>query len=298
MTKIHVLAGDKYSERDVSLRSGAAVAEALKNTAYDVAIRDPSKVPLEEIADCDAVFPALHGMGGEDGSLQAALESRGVRYVGSDSVASALCFDKERYRQVISSAGLPVAKGALVQADTYQTHALAGAPYVLKPFDGGSSIDTYIVRDPADAPHKRIQATFQAHPTMLMEALITGSELTVGVLEDQALPVIEIIPPADGEFDYENKYNGATQELCPPQHVSEAVQAAAQELALQAHKITGCRDLSRTDIMCDEAGNLYILETNTLPGMTNQSLFPKAAAAAGIDMSSLCAQLVELALKH
>ena len=297
MTKIHVLAGGNYSEREVSLRSGAAVTAALQKAGYDdVTLLDPATTSIDDIAACDVVFPALHGTGGEDGTLQAQLEERGVAFVGSGSAASALCFDKWRYREFVEAYELPMAAGALVQADNYQTHTLASGPYVLKPLEGGSSIDTYIVRDPAHAAHAQIAETFHRHPTMLMEQLIIGTELTVGVLEQRALPVIEIIPPADGEFDYENKYNGATQELCPPIHVSSQVQQAAQALALRVHQETGCRDFSRTDIMCDAAGHLYLLETNTLPGMTDQSLFPKMAAAEGLDMSALCTKLVTLAL--
>jgi D-alanine-D-alanine ligase len=231
--------------------------------------------------------------------LQAQLETRKARYVGSDSSSSALCFDKWRYREfIVDVQNMPMARGAQVQVDNYASHPIAGGPYVLKPIEGGSSIDTYIVRDPVIAPFGQIADTFHRHPTMLLEQLIVGTELTVGILKDQALPVIEIIPPADGEFDYENKYNGATQELCPPLHISVPVQQAAQALALRAHQETGCRDFSRTDIMCDANNNLYILETNTIPGLTDQSLFPKMAATAGIDMPALCDTLVQLALSH
>jgi D-alanine-D-alanine ligase len=298
MTKVHIATGGNSSEREISLRSGAAVTAALTKAGYNAQMLDTSTASLDEIIDCDVVFPVLHGAGGEDGILQTQLEQRDVRYVGSDSQASALCFDKWRYREFVAKQGLPVAEGAVVQADTYATHVLSAQPYVLKPLDGGSSIDTHIVRDPAQAPHEKILETFHRHPTLLMEQLIAGTELTVGILEATALPVIEIIPPSGGEFDYENKYNGATQELCPPQHVSEAVQQAAQALALQAHQATGCRDFSRTDIMCDASGTLYLLETNTIPGMTDQSLLPKMAFTAGMDMPSFCGKLVELALSR
>jgi D-alanine-D-alanine ligase len=298
MIHVHVLAGDNYSERDVSLRSGSAVADALRAKDYEVTVLDPSTATIDQIAACDVVFPALHGKGGEDGVIQGQLEAFGVPCVGSDAAASALCFDKWAYRQHVTSQGLPMPAASIVQADTYRTDILATQPYVLKPIDGGSSIDTYIVRDPAEAPHEQIAETFTRYPSLLMEQLIVGTELTVGVLETAALPVIEIIPPSGGEFDYENKYNGATQELCPPLHVSNEVQQAAQALALRTHTSTGCRDLSRTDIMCDETGKLYLLETNTLPGMTDQSLFPKMAATAGLPMQELCDKLVKLALSR
>jgi D-alanine-D-alanine ligase len=296
MAKIHVICGGDSAEREVSLRSGTAVATALQAAGHHVATLDLSKATLGEITACDVVFPVLHGSGGEDGTLQARLEEEDVKYVGSDPVASRLCFDKRQYHQAVTIRGLPTAPGVLVQAENYLRHPLAAAPYVLKCPTGGSSIDTYIVRDITKAPHDAIAETFNRYPAMLMERLIVGTELTVAVLGNQSLPVIEIIPPENGEFDYENKYNGSTRELVPPEHVSEALQQRAQDLALQAHQTTKCRDFSRTDIMLDRNGSLYLLETNTIPGMTDQSLFPKAARAAGIEMPELCTQLAEMAL--
>ncbi len=297
MTKVHVLCGGSSNEREVSLRSGAAVATAAQEAGYEVAILDPSTTSLAEIGSCDVVFPVLHGAGGEDGTLQAELERLGTRYVGSGSNASHLCFDKWNYRNVVTVAGLLMAEGALVQADTFTGHPLADQPYVLKPVAGGSSIDTYIVRDPSSTLTIDFTETFHRHPNMLLERLVVGTELTVGILGDTPLPIIEIIPPIDGEFDYENKYNGQSQELCPPQHVSQAVQEEAQALALQAHQLTGCRDFSRTDIIFEQTtGKLYLLETNTIPGLTDQSLFPKMAATAGLPMDVLVGKLIEMAL--
>lgn len=298
MTTVHVICGGNSSERDVSLRSGKAVAAALQTAGYAVQTFDSATTSLEDIIKCDVVFPVLHGAGGEDGTLQAQLDAHQVRYVGSGAEASSLCFDKWQYRQLVEAYHVPMAAGTLVQADNYQTSLLSQKAYVLKPVTGGSSIDTFVVRDPASAPHTLIADTFHRYPTMLLEQLIVGVELTVGVLDNQPLPVIEIMPPPDGEFDYENKYNGRSQELCPPKHVGEDVQQAAQQLALQAQQLAGCRDFSRTDIMCDKDSNLYVLETNTIPGMTDQSLFPKMAAQAGIAMPELCTQLVEMALKR
>ncbi|HET6924510.1 MAG TPA: D-alanine--D-alanine ligase [Candidatus Saccharimonadales bacterium] len=297
MTKVHVLCGGTSSEREVSLRSGNAVAVALSRAGFVVETFDLADADMAAIIACDVVFPVLHGKGGEDGVLQRQLEASSAKFVGSGSSASALCFDKWAYRQKGVPAGLPMAEATLVKVNTYRTHPLAAKPFVLKPVDGGSSIDTHIVRDVTQVPQTAIADSFSRHPELLMEALVEGSELTVGVLGNEALPVIEIIPPATGEFDYENKYNGASQELCPPRHIDTEVQARAQELALQAHSLTGCRHFSRTDIMYDRASDrLYILETNTIPGMTAQSLFPKMAASAGLDMPSLCRRLVEMAL--
>lgn len=291
---IAVLAGGTSSEREISLKSGAAVAEALKQQGHVVAVYDPIN-GIENIGEPDVVFPALHGAGGEDGTLQAELERRGIPCVGSDSVASALCFDKWAYRQKLGEAGLPVAEGAMVSATTIWQSPLTTKPFVLKPVDGGSTIDTFIVRDPQIADRPAIEASLQKHGEMLLESLAEGVELTVGVLGDEALPPIEIIPPTGGEFDYENKYNGKTQELCPPQHVSQEVQEAAKQLAITVHRLTGCKDITRTDIIVGDDGAMTILETNTMPGMTSQSLFPKAAAAAGITFLNLVDRLVRMA---
>lgn len=298
MTQIHIVCGGISGEREVSLRSGAAVAEALRAKGYGVTVFDTTDDP-DAITACDVVFPVLHGLGGEDGSIQAILDAHNAQYVGSDVAASQLCFDKFRYRQIVKEAGLPIAQGALVNEDEYKTHPLSQKPHVLKPFDGGSSLGVIIVREDMVVDAAQVEEAFKEHGQMLLEELIVGDELTIGILGDVALPVIEIIPPADGEFDYENKYNGKSQELCPPVHVSQEVQQHAQELALAAHQLTGCRDFSRTDIMYDRKRDAYfILETNTIPGMTSQSLFPKMAAAMGLDMPELCDRLVTFALNR
>jgi D-alanine-D-alanine ligase len=298
MSKTNVIFGGTSDEREVSLRSGAAVVSALQASGHEVRSLDSAKVGIDEIADADVVFLVLHGKGGEDGTLQAELEQRNVPFVGTGSAASALCFDKQRYREFVKDT-LPIPDGALVTRDEFEVHDLKQRPFVLKPFDGGSSVDTFIIRDLAQIPDQKIEQAFARHGSLLLEQLIEGPELTVGVLGEKCIGIIEIIPPSDGEFDYENKYNGKTQELCPPQNISEEVQAEARKLAELAHKITGCRDFSRTDMMLDAAtGKLYVLETNTIPGMTDQSLFPKMAAHAGLTMPELCDQLVQMALSR
>lgn len=296
MPKVNVLSGGGSAEREVSLRSGMAVAKALEKIGYRVSNLDPVTAGIEEIADCDVVFPVLHGAGGEDGTIQAELEKRGVKFVGSGSKASALCFDKWEYRQVITAAGLPMPQADLVEHHQHTSHKLAQELHVLKPIRGGSSIDTYIVRDLGKVPRGAIKETFERYRTMLIEELIDGTELTVGILGEEPLPIIKIVPPEAGEFDYENKYNGASQEIIAPEDVDPHIQKAAQELALKAHRLTGCRDFSRTDIMCDKSGKLFLLETNTIPGMTDQSLYPKMAAATGLPMPRLCQKLVEMAI--
>ena len=299
MIQVIVLAGGDSDERAVSLRSGAAVATALRTGGYAVTELDPAQPGPDyeaQLAGADLVFPVLHGKGGEDGVIQSWLDSRGIRYVGATVTASELCFDKWRYKQLLQSAGLPTPAGELVQAGSIWESPLVRAPFVLKPHDGGSSIDTYIVRDPVHVDRQAIDDSFTRHQDMLLEELIEGTEATIGVLLGAVLPVIEIVPPAGGEFDYDNKYNGRTQEICPPRSISTEIQLKLQDLTTQIHKLTGVYDMSRTDIMIGKNGTLYVLETNTIPGLTTQSLFPKAAATAGYSMPDMVRLLVDAAL--
>lgn len=293
MKSVLVLAGGDSPESKVSMRSGAAVARALSASGYAVSQADPASDDWQKVASAsEVVFPALHGAGGEDGQIQKQLEKLEIPFVGSGASASALCFDKWCYRQFVQASGLLIPAGELVDAASFANSVLVKNPFVLKPVDGGSSVDTLIARD---ANRARAEKLFASHPQMLLEELISGTEITVGVLGNQALPVIEIIPPTHGEFDYENKYNGASQELCPPKHISKEIQQKAQALALKVHKLCGCRDLSRSDFIVTANDEIYLLETNTIPGLTDQSLFPKAASVAGISMPTLVKQLVELA---
>jgi D-alanine-D-alanine ligase len=301
MVTVAVLAGGISEEREVSLRSGANVANALRARGYKVVECDPKNGPetlWPQLEHIDVAFPALHGRGGEDGSLQPQLEARHIVYVGSGIQASRLCFDKWRYAELLKTQDINCPQTELVNLGEFEASPLSQKPFVLKPNDGGSSIDTFIVREPTRFKFDEVRESFVRHPKMLLQELIEGIEITIGVLNEKPLPVIEIIPPANQEFDYTNKYNGASQELCPPQHVNQSVQAKTQTLALQIHRLTGCRDMSRTDMMIDRSGQLFVLETNTIPGLTEQSLLPKAAAAAGLAMPELVDRLVQAALKR
>lgn len=294
---IAVLAGGTSNEREVSLRSGNAVSKALLSLGYGVKIIDPAESGWRnQMEDIALVFPVLHGAGGEDGEIQAALDTLGMPYVGCGAEASQLCFDKWDYRNFVAKIGVPLAHGEMVHVDSFWKSKLITRPFVLKPRMGGSSLDTLIVRQIEHIENLRINTLLGAYGEMLLEELIEGIEITAAVLGDNALPLVEIIPPASGEFDYENKYNGASQELCPPQHIDETAQAKARTLAEKIHAASGCTDYSRTDMIIRPDGEPVVLETNTLPGMTEQSLFPKAAAASGLSMAALCDRLVELAL--
>jgi D-alanine-D-alanine ligase len=203
MIKVLVLSGGKSEEREVSLRSGASVKAALTQAGYEVGEFDPA-TPLTRnvLAGYEVVFPVLHGAGGEDGSLQARLDDFGVRYVGTGAAASALCFDKWRYKQLLLANGLPTPRGALVDEAAFWESELSRSPFALKPHDGGSSIDNLMVRDGHQGPDKTtVSELFKRHPHMLLEELIAGQEITLSVLDQAALPVIEIIPPESGEFD-------------------------------------------------------------------------------------------------
>lgn len=297
MHTVLVLMGGGSDEHAISIRTGDAVAAALRAAGHTVITADPAK-GIALGSTIDVVFPALHGKGGEDGSIQALLDAHAVPYVGSGSEASALCFDKNRFRDFIAEQGVDVPMGTMVTRQTVWQSPLVQQPFVLKPHDGGSSVDTFIVRDPAQADTTAINASFDRHPRMLLEELISGVEISVGVLGDTVLPVVEIIPPEHAEFDYENKYNGLTQELCPPPHVTKDIQKQAQDIALQLHHATGCRDLSRTDCIVTPDGRIVILELNTLPGMTDASIFPIAAAATGLSFPEVCDALVGMALRR
>jgi D-alanine-D-alanine ligase len=298
-SRILVLQGGASSERAVSLRSGANITKQLEVLGYDVVVADPADADFDIsllAIDCDMVLPMLHGAGGEDGVLQRDLELLGKPFLGSGSAACQLTFDKELYREFATRQGIRMAAGEVVTRAQFDVSPLRAQPYVLKPVDGGSSVDTVILHDLANEPDASyFDELFGRNQTMLLEALIEGQELTVGVLGDEALPVILIQPPEGEEFDYENKYNGRTQEIVNPAQVASEVQTAAQALALQLHELTGCEHLSRSDMIVTPDGELYVLETNTIPGMTEQSLFPKAAAAAGYGMAELVKRFVDMA---
>lgn len=294
--KIYVLGGGNSPERDVSIRSASAVSKALREAGYEVAETDPADglAFLDLVTSEDMVFPILHGAEGEDGVIQKLMEDKALRFLGSNSIASEKCFDKGIARQILTGMGVSMAAGASVTAETYSSHRLAASPHVLKAQRGGSSIGTYIVRDPALLDPKKVAEVFELDSQAILEELIDGPEITVPVLDGKALPVIEIVPPEAEEFNYENKYNGKSQEICPAVSIDAEQQKTAQALAEKVHKSMGCRHLSRVDIMLRKNGDMLVLEINTMPGMTNQSLFPLSARVAGLPMPDLMDKFVAL----
>ncbi len=294
--KLLVLGGGDSPEHEVSLKSSRAVYEAAVELGHRVEWLDPmdgdAAVRKAAIRN-DVVLPILHGLNGEDGVIQRLLDETGVPYLGSGVAASELCFDKARVRELLAEQGILVARGEVVTAESLEQCELTKTPFVLKPVQDGSSVGVMLVRElPFD--QDKVRTLLAKYGQMLIEELIVGTEITVPVLGDSALPVVEIVPPVGKEFDYENKYNGATSELCPPQNVSASVQERAQRIAEEVHVLTGARHLSRTDMMIDENERIYVLEINTMPGMTAQSLFPKSAAAAGISWTELVARFVRM----
>ncbi len=292
-----VLGGGISPEKDVSHRSAHAVQQALEALGHTVEYLDPATASVDEITaiaqESDGVFPILHGAGGEDGSIQTTLEDAAIPYFGPDPAACQATFNKGDFKRLLEENGLPTPTWNTVTAETLALEPLTKAPFVLKPINGGSSIDTFIVRSLPFNAEPLLEA-LNRYEAMLIEELIDGNEITIGILENEALPVVEIIPPKDKEFDYENKYNGATRELCPPENISLELQQEAQALAVAVHTVTSGRHLSRTDILINKQGQLFVIDTNTIPGLTLQSLYPKAAAEAGYDWGQLVERFVEL----
>ena len=302
--RLALIAGGTSDEREVSLRGAAGVEKALDPDKYAIVRYDPA-IDLARIAtdakSIDVAFLLLHGVNGEDGTIQGFLDLLGIPYQGAGVLGSALAMDKNLAKIMYRLAGLPVARWVMVKpgdlADTSRIVSEVGLPCVVKPVRQGSSIGMSIVRE-IDKLGAALQLALKHDSEVMVEQYIKGRELTAGVLGNadlQALPLVEIIPDAKYEFfDYEAKYQpGASREICPAE-VSEAVQQKAQDYAVRAHRALQLRCYSRTDmILADD--ELYLLETNTIPGMTPTSLLPQAAAAAGYPFGALLDRLIELA---
>ena len=291
--KVALLMGGPSAEREVSLSSGRECAAALRDEGFEVVTVDAGDdlpARLGEISP-DVVFNALHGRWGEDGCVQGLLEWLRYPYTHSGVLSSALAMDKERTKAAYRNAGLPVVDSLLAdRAEVEAAHVMA-PPYVVKPYNEGSSVGIYIVQEGANRPPVLAP---EMPSTLMVEAYVPGRELTVSVLGDRALCVTEIV--TEGWYDYAAKYTpGGSHHVCPaelPPEITEACQA----LALKAHEILGCRGVSRTDFRWDDSkglAGLVLLETNTQPGMTPTSLVPEQAAAEGMSFGKLCRWMVE-----
>jgi len=295
--KIAVLAGGRSSEREISLESGRAVCGALKKKNQDVELIDVAgdvNVLLKN-SGADIIFLALHGRFGEDGTVQSILEREGIPYTGSGVKASQLAMDKLASKELFFKNGLKVPSHRIVRTAVggRDTSVDLKMPLVIKPQREGSSMGLSIVTDGAHID-AALDIAFGYGGAAIVEEYIHGRELTVGILEDRVLPVVEIVTER-GTYDFRAKYlDGGTRYIVPAELAPDEFERA-QRSALMAHRILGCRDFSRVDMRMDPNGNIYVLEVNTIPGMTERSLLPKAAMATGISFENLCMKLVDLA---
>ncbi len=299
-----VLRGGPSEEYDVSLKTGRGVLDALSRrglSIVDILVNKQGewnlngfiRRPEEALVGIDVVFIALHGAYGEDGTVQRVLDRVGVAYTGSRAYPSAIAMNKILTKDILRSIGVRMpahmrvsAGGVDIRRVASTIESLFGPSYIVKPINGGSSIGTVV----ANGVHelvKALQIALATRSDVMVEELIKGREATVGVVEglrDQShyvLPTIEIVPPSShGFFDYDVKYNGQTEEICPGRFSSDE-KARLSEAALEAHKLLGLSQYSRSDFIVDKKGDVYFLETNTLPGLTEESLIPKALSAVG-----------------
>jgi D-alanine-D-alanine ligase len=294
--RIALMMGGPSAEREVSLRSGAGMARALRALGHTVAEIDPVNDDWTLPPGIDVVcLVPLHGSYGEDGTVQRRLDSMGMPYTGCDATASAIAFDKVETKRRCIAAGVPTPRFAIIESPSAPWPQGWAPPVVLKPVCQGSSIGLGMVDRLEEWP-VALSAAFRHDSRVLMEERILGRELTVGILEDRVLPVLEI-RPRQGTYDYRNKYTaGATEYLCPAP-MPAPVAARVQEAALGAFRAVGGRDFGRVDVMLREESP-FVLEVNTLPGMTETSLLPKAAAADGVGYAELCQRMIDLAMQR
>ncbi|HNH44536.1 MAG TPA: D-alanine--D-alanine ligase [Agitococcus sp.] len=287
--RVAVLFGGTSAEREISLKSGQAVLQALQQAGVNAQAFDPAEQNIGDIKAYDRAFIVLHGRGGEDGTMQGALELLGVPYTGSGVLASALGMDKTRTKQLWLGCGLPTPAYARLTANTDFSQVIAelGLPLMVKPAHEGSSIGMRKVEKAEDLqPAFEFAAKYDSE--IIAEKWVTGKEYTIVILGDKALPIIRLQPhQSHGFYDFEAKYNANdTQYLCPC-GLSDEDEQALQALALRAFDMVGATGWGRIDAMRDEQGNFWLLEVNTVPGMTDHSLVPMAAKAAGLSFEQL-----------
>ncbi len=297
--RVGVIAGGVSSEREVSLRSGQAVFNALRELGLNAVFIDAGTDLCEKIKQekIDVAFLVLHGGWGENGGVQGMLEVMGIPYTGSGVLASALAMDKEATKKVFLYHGIPVPPFKIINKKDYlkQTFATPFLPCVVKPAHEGSSVGVNIVRSEKEFD-EALKEAFQYGSRAILEKYIEGKEIHIGVLGNKALGGVEV-RPKKGFYSYEAKYTeGLTDYILPPE-IDASIYEKLKELGLKAHQALGCKGATRVDMLVDEAGNAYVLEVNTIPGMTETSLLPKIASLAGYDFKSLVKEILELALK-
>ncbi|MFH0738901.1 MAG: D-alanine--D-alanine ligase [Candidatus Omnitrophota bacterium] len=304
--RIGVLMGGPSTEREISLKSGHAIYEALVKLGVEAIPIDIKTDGIEEnIAllkshKISCAFLALHGSFGEDGQIQEILESIKMPYTGSGARASRLAMDKVASRKIFSAAGLSVPDYEVLERNSFgpdwEYRNNLGLPLVVKPASNGSSIGLSIV-DKIEEVKKAVQLALGFDERAILERYIPSRELTVGIVEEEALPVIEIIPKKRF-FDYEAKYQIGMTEYVVPAELEEGISKKVQGVALKAHNLLGCFSCSRVDMLLDKRGIPFVLELNSIPGFTPTSLLPKSAKVAGIDFAQLCLKLIQLAYER
>jgi D-alanine-D-alanine ligase len=304
-----VLAGGLSHERDVSLRSGRRVAEALRDSGLEVEERDVDAglLPRLQAERPGCVLPLLHGESGEDGAIREVLELLGVPYVGSRPEACRVAFDKPVAKTVVARAGIHTPRGVTLPAETFRELGAravmdglvsgVGLPLFVKPAKGGSALGCSVVREPSELPGAMVNA-FAYGDTALVEAFVVGTEVAVPVVDTgdgpRALPVVSITPDG-GVYDYTARYTAGSTEFQVPAKLDDALAAECARVAVTAHEALGLRDLSRSDLIIDEAGEVWFLEVNVAPGLTETSTVPLSVQAAGLDLGELVADLVRIA---
>ncbi len=305
-----VLAGGISHERDVSLRSGRRVADALAEHGIEVVLRDPDAALLDYLADTrpDVVWPALHGASGEDGALRALLDLIGIPYVGSRPDAARLAWDKPTAKSLVARAGVSTPPSITLPRDTFRelgaTSVLGRvaeglrAPFVVKPARGGSAQGVTIVSDPAELPRAMVDA-YTYYDVALIEQQVVGTEIAIGIIDSGdgpvALPAVEI-EPVSGVYSFEARYNAGETRFFTPARLDAATATDAAAVAIAAHTALGLRHLSRVDLIVDAAGTPQFLEANVLPGLTETSLLPLALEAAGHDLGWVYEALAKAAM--
>ena len=293
--RVGVLMGGLSTERKISFKSGRAVAQALREKGYDVVEidvgRDVDQVLRAE--KIDTAFPVLHGKWGEDGCIQGLLECMGIPYAGPSVFGAALTMDKETTLRLLEGNGVPVPQGIVWRAEMgpcSEDRVPFAGPWIVKPVREGSSFGVTRVTDGGQLG-AAVDEALRLDERALIEELLDGPELTVGVLQGEALPVVEIAPK-DGWFDFERKYTKGMTEYFVPARISAELTSEVQRIGLEAARLTGCLSSCRVDVMAGGDRGPRVLEVNTIPGMTGTSLLPMAAGAVGVDFPSLCERLL------
>ncbi|MWJ84340.1 D-alanine--D-alanine ligase [Clavibacter michiganensis subsp. michiganensis] len=304
-----VLAGGISHERDVSLRSGRRVADALRAAGVQASLRDPDATLLDFLRDTPpaVVWPVLHGASGEDGALLGLLELAGVPYVGSSARSARLAWDKPTAKAIAESAGIRTPRSVTLPKDTFRELGAAAvlrlvteavpAPYAVKPARGGSAQGVTIVTDAEALPRAMVDA-YTYGDVALIEQLVEGTEVAIGILDTgdgpEALPATEIVPTS-GVYGYEARYNAGLTRFFTPARISPDANAAASAAAIGIHRALGIGQMSRVDIIIDAAGEPWFIEVNVIPGLTETSLLPQGLAAAGVEVGDLYRRLAEAA---